>query len=268
MSATHDAEPAVPSGAAGSVRPGPGRAPGTGEARRGGVECVLVAAGAGTRLAAGRPKAFVPVAGRPLLVHAAEGLAASGAVDALVVVVPAGAERATAELLVPVAGLPPATVVAGGASRQASVAAGLAALPAGTDVVLVHDAARALTPPAVVRRVVEAVAAGHGAVVPAVPVVDTLREVGGGVVDRARLRAVQTPQGFDAATLRRAHAVPADGEGATDDAGLVERTGVPVHVVAGDPEALKVTTPLDLLLVEALLARRGAARTAAVVGTR
>ncbi|MEJ5944169.1 2-C-methyl-D-erythritol 4-phosphate cytidylyltransferase [Pseudokineococcus basanitobsidens] len=221
------------------------------------MACVLVAAGAGTRLAAGRPKAYVPVAGTPLLELAARGVVGSGVVDQVVVVVPRGLEAETRTLLDAVPGLPPSTVVPGGTSRQGSVAAGLAAVAPGAGVVLVHDAARALTPPGVVRRVVEAVRdQGHDAVVPAVPVHDTLRDTGGGVVDRSRLRAVQTPQGFSAAALRRAHAAVAVGEGASDDAGLVEATGVRVHVVLGDPEAFKVTTPLDLLLAHAVVTAR------------
>jgi len=202
----------------------------------------------------------VPVGGRPLLVHAAQGLAASGAVALVVAVVPAGLEAETRHLLGAVPDLPPLRVVPGGPSRQASVAAGLAAVPEDQEVVLVHDAARALAPPGLVLRVVEAVRdQGRTAVVPAVPVSDTLRDVDGGVVDRSRLRAVQTPQGFSADVLRRAHAAPAAGEGATDDAGLAEALGEHVHVLVGDPEAFKVTRPLDLLLAEAVLARRDAA---------
>lgn len=202
--------------------------------------------------------------GAPLLVHAAAGLAASGAVDHLVVVVPAGLEDEARGLLAGVEGLPPADVVVGGRTRQASVAAGLGAVPAGAGVVLVHDAARALAPADLVVRVVDGVrTAGHDVVVPAVPVADTLRDVSGGVVDRSRLRAVQTPQGFTADALRRAHAAAAVGEGATDDAGLAEAAGCRVHLVEGHPEGFKVTGPLDLLLAEAVLARRAAAATAA-----
>lgn len=169
-------------------------------------------------------------------------------------------------------------------SRQASVSLGLAAALAarpGAAVVLVHDAARALTPPEVVRRVVAAVRAGHDAVVPALPVTDTVKEVslagrtgpGGapaagvpveevvGTPDRARLRAVQTPQGFASATLVAAHRLGADraadeARAASDDAGLVEAAGGTVVVVEGDPLAMKVTTPLDLALAEVLAPAR------------
>ena len=242
----------------------------------GAVVAVLTAAGAGTRLGAGGPKALVEIGGRSLLRRAAQGLADSGVVDHLVVTAPGEhVERFTAEL----AGLAGAgvgiRVVAGSsASRQASVALGLkAALEScpRAAVVLVHDAARALTPPETVRRVVAAVRAGHDAVVPALAVTDTVKEIapagpaGSGVEivvgtpDRSRLRAVQTPQGFAVAALVRAHELGAargadEALAASDDAGLVEAAGGRVVVVEGDPLALKVTTPLDLALAELLAA--------------
>lgn len=217
----------------------------------------MVAAGSGTRLDAGVPKAFVDLCGEPLLAHALRRVLDSGVVDELVVVVPE-AHRAP---------LPPVILhfrhhvaVTGGATRQASVASGLAALSGDVDVVLVHDAARCLAPSSLVADVERAVRAGHEAVVPARPVPDTLRSLDGGTVDRRRLRAVQTPQGFDRAALERAHARAAahaedESLAATDDAGLVERAGGRVHLVDGAPEAFKVTTPLDLVLAEALLTR-------------
>lgn len=143
-------------------------------------------------------------------------------------------------------------VVAGGLTRSQSVRAGLAAVPADADVVLVHDAARPRASVGLWRRVLEAVGP-HDAVVPAVPVVDTLREVGGGTVDRSRFVAVQTPQGFVAEVLRRAHA--AGGEG-TDDASLVEAVGGRVHVVDGEPANTKITTPHDLLAMQACARER------------
>ena len=247
-----------------------------GSATDGAVVAVLTAAGAGTRLGAGGPKALVEVGGRSLLRRAAQGLADSGVVEHLVVTAPGEhIERFAAEL----AGLAGAgvgiRVVAGSsASRQASVALGLkAALEScpRAAVVLVHDAARALTPPETVRRVVAAVRAGHDAVVPALAVTDTVKEIapagpaGSGVEivvgtpDRSRLRAVQTPQGFAVAALVRAHELGAargadEALAASDDAGLVEAAGGRVVVVEGDPLALKVTTPLDLALAELLAA--------------
>jgi 2-C-methyl-D-erythritol 4-phosphate cytidylyltransferase len=125
----------------------------------------------------------------------------------------------------------------------------------------VHDAARALTPPALIARVVEALRAGHPAVIPALPVADTIKAVdSNGVVlgtpERSGLRAVQTPQGFQTDLLRRAYERATAG-GFTDDASVVEITGTPVQVVAGDPLAFKITTPNDLLLAEALLGATG-----------
>ncbi len=211
-----------------------------------GVGLVVVAAGRGERLGAGRPKALVEVAGRPLLVWALEGAAAAGLVDVVVVAPPDALDEVRALA-------PGAAVVAGGATRQASVAAGLAALPPG-ELVLVHDAARAFVPPSVFADVVAALRVGEQAVVPALAPADTLRHLEDGPLDRARVVAVQTPQGFTREALVRAHAT-AD-PSATDDAGLVERLGVHVHVVPGSEEGFKVTRPLDVLLAEALLRSR------------
>ncbi|GAA1155473.1 hypothetical protein GCM10009583_27030 [Ornithinicoccus hortensis] len=156
----------------------------------------------------------------------------------------------------------PVTIVRGGAERTDSVAAGLAALTDEVGIVLVHDAARALTPVDVFDRVVHAVRAGHAAVVPGLPVTDTIKTVDDedrvvATPDRAALRAVQTPQGFLRETLERAHAEAGDGP-VTDDAGLVERLGPAVHVVPGDLRSLKVTTAADLRTVEGLLGDRSA----------
>lgn len=217
----------------------------------------MVAAGSGTRLDAGVPKAFVDLCGEPLLGHALRRVLGSGVVDEVVVVVP---DPHPAPLPPVILQFRHHVVVAGGATRQASVARGLSALSGDADVVLVHDAARCLAPSRLVAAVERAVRAGYEAVVPGVPVADTLRSLDGGAVDRGRLRAVQTPQGFHRGVLERAHALAAahaDDESlaATDDAGLVERAGGHVHVIDGAPEAFKVTTPVDLLLAEALVAR-------------
>jgi 2-C-methyl-D-erythritol 4-phosphate cytidylyltransferase len=236
---------------------------------------ILTAAGSGTRLGRSVPKALVEVGGLPMVAHAARRLAASGVVDSLVVTAPPGLVTAVSDLL---AGdqhvTVPVRVVAGGDTRQASVGAGLALAAADDDVVLVHDAARPFASPALVRRVVAAVQAGHAAVVPGVAVVDTIKTVSpalilndvagqrpaGGVVepvtatpDRAALRAVQTPQGFDRGLLVRAHAAGAARSAAghpvaTDDAGLDEALGEPVVVVPGEDAALKITTERDLHL--------------------
>ena len=213
--------------------------------------CVVVAAGRGERLGAGLPKGLVDVGGRPLVQHAVEAVVASGVVDVVVVVVPDGVQDTVRPVLP--AGV---AVVTGGATRQASVRAGLVSLPDDVDTVLVHDAARALAPASLVADVVAAVRAGHPAVVPGVALADTVRLVDGPVVDRSTLVAVQTPQGFDRGLLDRAHASGA--ADATDDAGLVERLGAAVRIVPGHEEAFKVTRPLDLVLAEAVLARRSA----------
>ena len=254
------------------------------ESAPGGAVAVLTAAGSGSRLGAGVPKALVPVGGVSLLRRAAAGLIASGTVSHVVVTAPAEeVDRFRAEL----EGLLDAAAAAGAGrcggievvagsprSRQASVALGLAAALAAVpqaDVVIVHDAARALTPPEVTQRVVAAVRAGHEAVVPALPVTDTVKEVevrrAGepepvvGTPRRDRLRAVQTPQGFSTPVLVAAHRAGAGRAGdealaASDDAGLVEACGGSVVVVAGDERAMKVTTPMDLALAELLLEQR------------
>lgn len=220
----------------------------------------------GVRLGENKPKAFVHVGGSPMLTRAVQGLIDSGSVDDVVVMVPAELVAETRALL-PASDVP-VHVVAGGAERTDSVRAGLAAAPDAT-LVLVHDAARALTPPALVTRVVEALRAGARAVVPALPVTDTIKSVDTtgavtGTPDRSGLRAIQTPQGFDAALLRAAYAV---GTQATDDAGLVEMLGATVHTVLGDALAFKITTPLDLVLANTLAARRDTADTAGGLDT-
>ncbi|MEV4388954.1 2-C-methyl-D-erythritol 4-phosphate cytidylyltransferase [Micromonospora sp. NPDC049580] len=224
---------------------------------RGDVAVLVPAAGAGVRLGPGRPKALRLLAGEPLLVHAVRRLAAAASVHTIVVAAPAAEVAGVRELLAPVA---PVIVVPGGAERQASVAAALAAVPAGPTIILVHDAARALTPPELVESVAAAVRGGRAAVVPVLPVVDTIKEVGAdevvlGTVDRAALRAVQTPQGFRRSVLTAAHA--AAGDPLTDDAGLVEKQGIAVSCVPGSEYALKITRPFDLALAEHLLAADG-----------
>ncbi|MGC4804081.1 2-C-methyl-D-erythritol 4-phosphate cytidylyltransferase [Micromonospora sp. DT233] len=221
---------------------------------RGDVAVLVPAAGAGVRLGPGAPKALRLLAGEPLLVHAVRRIAAAGSVHTIVVAAPPGEVAAVRQLLAPVATV---LVVPGGAERQASVAAALAAVPPGPEIVLVHDAARALTPPELVESVADAVRSGHDAVIPVLPLVDTIKEVGPGevvlgTVDRSALRAVQTPQGFRRSVLTAAHA--AAGDPLTDDAGLVEKQGVPVVCVPGSEYALKVTRPFDLALAEHLLA--------------
>ncbi|MGH8775760.1 MAG: 2-C-methyl-D-erythritol 4-phosphate cytidylyltransferase [Jiangellaceae bacterium] len=218
--------------------------------------CILVAAGRGDRLGPGRPKALRLLDGEPLLVHAVRAAVDSHAVDVVVVAAPPADVDATRILLRP--HVPDVVVVAGGSTRRRSVAAALAALPPHVDVVLVHDAARCLAPPDLFASIAAEVSHGAAAVVPVLPVADTVKQVEGDLVvatpDRSALRAVQTPQGFRRDVLEGAHAVV--GGDATDDAGMVERTGVAVRAIPGDEEAFKVTRPLDLLLAEALVRHR------------
>jgi 2-C-methyl-D-erythritol 4-phosphate cytidylyltransferase len=220
---------------------------------RGDVAVLVPAAGAGLRLGPGGPKALRLLAGEPLLVHAIRRVAAAAPVRLIVVAAPAEELASVRAMLAPVA---PVVVVAGGAERQESVAKALAVVPADVDIVLVHDAARALTPPSLIESVAAAVREGAPAVIPVLPVVDTIKEVDPaeivlGTVDRSVLRSVQTPQGFRRDVLAAAHAAAADP--LTDDAGLIEKAGLPVACVPGSELAMKITRPLDLILAEALL---------------
>ena len=227
------------------------------------VAAVVPAAGSGVRLGAGIPKAFVELGGRTMLERSVAGLLASGVVDDVVAVVPEDRVDEAESLLAPLRMDRHVVVVTtGGAERTDSVRNGLAALTtahdaatgaAVYDVLLVHDAARCLTPAGSIRRVVGAVRAGEAAVVPVLPVVDTVKQVDAaghvvGTPDRAALRAVQTPQGFAPGVLLAAY--DAAGDVATDDAGLVERLGRRVATVHGAALAFKITTADDRALAE------------------
>lgn len=224
---------------------------------------VIPAAGLGERLGPGAPKALRLLGGAPLLLHAVRAMAAAGPVEVVVVAAPPDEVDRVWGLL-PIEGLrAELRVVAGGTTRRESVALALTALDSDVDVVLVHDAARPLAPPELAEAVVRAVRAGADAVVPGLPVSDTVKRVDESehvveTVPRAPLRAVQTPQGFRRNVLERAHAA-AGGEEATDDAALVEALGVRVRVLPGSQDAAKVTRSADLVLAESVLARRRAA---------
>jgi len=220
------------------------------------VAVIVVAAGAGTRLGQGAPKAFVGLDAHTILRHALRHVFAAP-VAQVVIVAPeervgealtdAREEAGEREELV--------SVVAGGATRQESVTAGLHAVWPDVEMVLVHDAARGLTPPAVFSRVIEALQAGADAVIPALPVVDTLKRVDGSTVvaavDRSVLAGAQTPQGFRRTVLDAAYA-SADREH-TDDAALVQAHGHTVRTVAGDDLAFKITTAADLERARAIV---------------
>ncbi len=220
----------------------------------GDVAILVPAAGMGVRLGPGGPKALRALAGEPLLVHAVRNLATAPSTGAIVVAAPPGDVDSVRSLL---AAFGRVTVVAGGDTRQASVARALSAVPSGFDLVLVHDAARALAPPALVEAVAAALRDGSAAVIPVLPVADTIKRVNSAgtvteTVDRSVLRAVQTPQGFRREVLAAAHAGAAADH--TDDAGMVEAMGVRVDTVPGDDRALKITRPFDLAVAEAVLA--------------
>ena len=229
------------------------------------VVAVIAGAGNGTRLGSQGAKALVSLGGEPLLVHAVRSMVESGVIDECVVTAPIG-HIASFQQALERAGLN-AKVVAGGSTRQASVAAGLDAA-GDADYVLIHDAARALTPHAQIRAVVQALRAGHPAVVPALPVVDTVKRVGPlaedgtepvlETLERGALRGMQTPQGFFMEMIRDVHrrfAAAAENEegSAPDDAFLAEAAGEPVVLVPGSERAMKITRSLDLKIAELLL---------------
>jgi 2-C-methyl-D-erythritol 4-phosphate cytidylyltransferase len=222
---------------------------------------IVVAAGPGTRLGESRPKAFVPLAGIPLFVHSLRAILAADAVDSAVVVVPPG-WTAEGKAIVDRYGpwRCPVRLVEGGAERQDSVRAGLA-LAGEVDLVAVHDAARPFVSAAAVTEGIRA-AARNGAAIVAVRPIDTVKQVGGdgrivATLERGALWLAQTPQVFKTEILRTAHERAArDRVVATDDAALVERLGVGVYVVEGEPANRKITTPDDLRWAEWLLSAR------------
>lgn len=212
---------------------------------------IVVAAGSGTRLDAGAPKAFVGIDTHSILRHALDGVFAALPAQ-VVVVAPRGFEGDAEAELRAAAGerLELGRVVTGADTRQGSVAAGLAALWGDVRTVLVHDAARALTPPEVIDAVVAAVD-GRAGVIPTLPVIDTLKKVDGGdivgPVDRSELAAAMTPQGFPRDLLEEAYATAlASGLEYTDDAALFAAAGHPVRRIDGSPRGFKITTPDDL----------------------
>ncbi len=203
------------------------------------------------------------VGGQPLVVRALREAAQCHGATEIVVVAPAG-HRADMSQAVSDVDIPQQVAVAvvdGGAERRDSVALGLAALTDKIGIVLVHDAARALAPASVFNEVVSAVRSGHAAVVPTIPVVDTLKEVratplGEAVVatiDRSMVRVAQTPQGFLRETLARAHTQIEATHTSTDDAGMVEAMGPRVFTVPGDPRSMKITTSHDLAVADVWL---------------
>jgi 2-C-methyl-D-erythritol 4-phosphate cytidylyltransferase len=218
---------------------------------------LIVAAGAGDRFGAGTPKQAALLGARPMLAWSAEMLAGSPRVGGLVLIAPAGHEASLGALLAGEAARKLRAAVAGGATRQDSVYNGLEAAPEGTTHVLIHDAARPCLSAALRDRVIDALAA-HDAVVPAVPVTDTLiRDVGArvdAVLDRVNVAGVQTPQAFRLDLIRRAHRAARErGFKSSDDGSLVLALGEDVATVAGERTNLKVTFRDDLTIAEAIL---------------
>lgn len=209
------------------------------------VWTIVVGAGSGTRF--GGPKQLADCAGRRVIDWSTA--AALTASDGVVLVLPPALISDDGHFETD-SGV--VTAVPGGETRSGSVRAGLAAVPADAAVIVVHDAARPAASPALFARAVAAVRSGAHSAIPVVPVVDTIRHIDGGVVDRETLVAVQTPQAFAASSLRAAHAGTAE---ATDDASLVEAAGGLVVHVEGEPANMKITTPADLSAVAATLSR-------------
>lgn len=231
---------------------------------------IVVAAGSGTRLGAAQPKAFVEIGGRSILEHALATVFDSVEPAQVVVVAPVSHLELARSLSEGVAGAAHdyLTVVPGASSRQGSVAAGLAAVDPGVEVVLVHDAARALAPRALFSRVAWAVRESRAGVIPSLPVSDTVKRVADDAVletvDRSDLVHVQTPQGFPRRELDAAYAAAASEY--TDDAALFAAAGFRVLTVAGEADAFKITTPWDLRRAENLM--RSSLDTGSVTGVR
>ena len=215
---------------------------------------IIVAAGSGERLGAGKPKAFVALGGKPLVAHSVAAFRAASSIDQIVVVVPPTAEaadlRALGEGVV---------TTGGGQTRQESVSAGLDACSSDVRVVAVHDAARPLVTPGLIDRTVAALAPPWDAVAPGMRVADTLKLLDSRfavlrTIDRTGVWAVQTPQVSTRATLERVHArVASTADAATDDLSLIERAGGRVRLIDGDPSNFKITHVEDLAFAAQVL---------------
>ena len=220
------------------------------------VWAVLAAAGRGERLGLGRPKAFAPLGGRPLLAEGLERLEASDWVQEIVIAASPGWEEPSILVAEELGAGKVRSCVTGGARRSESVRAAMDEVPEEAAVVLVHDAARPLLSEEVIERVLAPLGEGWDGVVPALPTSDTIKRVDGDRVvetlPRGQLVAVQTPQAFVAQALR--DAVAAEVDEASDCASLVEARGGRVRVVEGDRRLHKVTDADDLALVESWLA--------------
>ena len=218
-----------------------------------GAVAIVLAGGRGERLHASIPKGLVAVGGVPIIARAVERVTACASVASVVVVAPPGFEERVEQLVHPFGA---ATVVGGGASRQASVRAGLRAIGDDVGVIVCHDSARAFASPHLFARVIDALDGWDGAI-PVLRIVDTVKRVEGQVVKgtepRGMLALAQTPQAFAPSALIEAHeAAERDGVEETDDAALLERSGYRIRAIEGEVLNLKITTPEDLRLAEAL----------------
>ncbi len=225
------------------------------------VVAIIPAAGHGQRMGGPIGKQFLSLRGIPILARTLKVFDQSPEVDAVVLVVGPQQYHVFKKRVL---GAHPCQkllrVVDGGPERQDSVALGLEAVPSESELVVVHDGVRPLVTVELLASVIEA-ADSHGAALAAIPAQDTVKRVKGRVVvatlKRQRIWLAQTPQAFHVALLRRAYEEATESMVAfTDDAALVERLGIPVHLVPGSAENIKVTTPTDLILAEALLAQR------------
>lgn len=225
------------------------------------MHLLIVAAGSGRRMGASANKLLLPLLGRPVLAWTLEAALASEAIRWIGIVGQPVDAEAVAAIVAASGADRPVQWILGGETRQESVQRGLAALPEAAAGVLIHDGARCLVEPSLFGRCAEAVAAGE-AVIAATPVTDTIKQVDEGgrihaTPDRQFLWAAQTPQGFPVATLTAAHAqAEREGWSVTDDASLFERLGLPVQVLEAPPSNIKLTTPIDLTLAEAVLTAR------------
>ncbi len=210
---------------------------------------VIVAAGRGLRAGSQIPKQFLELGSRVVLMHTISGL--QGLVDEIVVVLPEGGLKYWQELTQSYHFEMPHIAVEGSSERFYSVKCGLSAVASDTDVVLVHDGVRPFFSKELIQRVISG-AQQYGAVVPVIPVVDSLRRIGGGIISRGEVMAVQTPQGFSKDLLLRAYTQNYD-KRFTDDSSVVESLGYSIEMVEGEAENFKITTPWDVELARILI---------------
>lgn len=221
---------------------------------------IIVAAGRGERMHSEINKIFLPLLGMPVILHTVRVFMESGLFGEIRIVCSRENREEMRELLQD-AGLGAIPLVLGGATRQASVRAGLLSLPEETELVAIHDGARPLVTPAILRRAITQ-AEEKGSAVAAVPLKDTIKRASAeGLIletpDRSELYTIQTPQVFRFEQIRAAHEARAEEQMATDDAMLMEAEGLPVYLSEGDPENLKITTPEDIPVAEQILRKRG-----------